>query len=299
METVEQLASKVLGSRTGEYKNYAPEVLAPVPRNLSLEHIGVKMEELEGNGFDLWYSYEFNCLTNQGLPISAVLKFIIPHESKNIIESKSFKLYCNSFAGEKMGETKEDALKKVVEIMTKDLSKAAEGRVQVSIVDKNSRVAVFNNYVDLMTLVDPKMEVTEYNENPKLLEIDGAQNTKQEYWFKFDALRSACRITHQPDTGTAYIHYKSQKHINEESLVRYLSSLRFEYHFHEEILITIFKRLSDILDVDDLIECCALYQRRGSLDIGPYHSKNVNNFQDRNSLQEPCVFAYDPENIMR
>lgn len=299
METVEQLASKVLGSRTGEYKKYAPEVLAPVPRNLSLEHIGVKMENLEGGGFDLWYSYEFNCLTNQGLPISAVLKFIIPHTSKNIIESKSFKLYCNSFAGEKMGATKEEALNKVISIMKTDLSKAAEGEVQVSIVDKTLREKVFENYVDLMTKADPKMGVTEYNENPGLLEIDGAQNTKQEYWFKFDALRSACRITHQPDTGTAYIHYKSQKHINEESLVRYLSSLRFEYHFHEEILITIFKRLSDILDADDLIECCALYQRRGSLDIGPYHSKNVNTFKDRNSLQEPCVFAYDSENIMR
>ena len=299
METVEQLASKVLGTRTGEYKHYAPEVLAPVPRNLSLEHIGVKMEELEGDGFDLWYSYEFNCLTYQGLPISAVLKFIIPHESKNIIESKSFKLYCNSFAGEKMGETKEDALNKVITIMEKDLSKAAEGRVQVSIVDKNSRVAVFNNYVDLMTLVDPKMEVTEYNENPNLLSIDWTDDIEHEYFLKFDALRSACRITHQPDTGSAYIHYKSTKHINEESLVRYLSSLRFEYHFHEEILITIFKRLSDLLNSEDVLECCALYQRRGSLDIGPWHAKNLNTLTDGYHLSKDKIFAYDPNSIMR
>ena len=298
MESVEQLASKVLGTRTGEYKKYAPEVLAPVPRNLSLEHIGVKMEELEGTGFDLWYSYEFNCLTNQGLPISAVLKFIVPHTSKNIIESKSFKLYCNSFAGEKMGETKDEALKKVISIMKTDLSKAAEGDVEVSIVDKYSREKVFENYVDLMTLVDPRMEVTEYNENPKLLEVEDGSEEK-EYWLKFDALRSACRITHQPDTGSAYIHYKSKKHLNEESLVRYLSSLRFEYHFHEEILITIFERLQKILDDGDLLECCALYQRRGSLDIGPYHAKNIDNSQDRIKLSSSAVFAYDPNNIMR
>ena len=298
MESVEQLASKVLGTRTGEYKKYAPEVLAPVPRNLSLEHIGVKMEELEGTGFDLWYSYEFNCLTNQGLPISAVLKFIVPHTSKNIIESKSFKLYCNSFAGEKMGETKDEALKKVISIMKTDLSKAAEGDVEVSIVDKYSREKVFENYVDLMTLVDPRMEVTEYNENPKLLEVEDGSEEK-EYWLKFDALRSACRITKQPDTGCAYIHYKSTKHINEESLTRYLSSLRFEYHFHEEILITIFERLQKILNDSDLLECCALYQRRGSLDIGPYHAKNMNDSSDRISLQKPVVFAYDPNNIMR
>lgn len=299
METVEQLASKVLGSRTGEYKKYAPEVLAPVPRNLSLEHIGVKMEELEGDGFDLWYSYEFNCLTNQGLPISAVLKFIIPHESKNIIESKSFKLYCNSFAGEKMGETKEDALNKVITIMEKDLSKAAEGRVQVSIVDKQCRKTVFENYVDLMDLVNPKMEVTEYNENPKLLEIDRVDEVEHDYFLKFDALRSACRITKQPDTGCAYIHYMSKKHVNEESLVRYLSSLRFEYHFHEEILITIFKRLSDLLNPEDVLECCALYQRRGSLDIGPWHAKNLNTLTDGYYLSKDKIFAYDPNNIMR
>lgn len=298
METVEQLASKVLGSRTGEYKKYAPEVLAPVPRNLSLEHIGVKMEELEGEGFDLWYSYEFNCLTNHGLPISAVLKFIIPHTSKNIIESKSFKLYCNSFAGEKMGNTKEEALEKVIEIMKKDLSKAADGDVKISVVDPSFRKTVFGNYVDLMIVVNPEMEVTEYNENPKLLKVERTSEVK-EYFFKFDALRSACRITHQPDTGSAYIHYKSKKHIDEESLVRYLSSLRFEYHFHEEILITIFKRLADLLDSNDLLECCALYQRRGSLDIGPYHAKNVTDKIDCENLQRACAFTYDENNIMR
>lgn len=299
MNNVEQIASRVLGERTGEYKNYSPEVLTPVSRNLSLEHISIKMEELSGEGFDLWYSYEFNCLTSQGLPISAVLKFIIPHTSKNIIESKSFKLYCNSFAGEKMGVTKEEALENVISIMKKDLSLSAEGNVQVSIVDKNKRNKVFENYQDLMNFVNPRMEVFEYKENPNLLIIDSETEVENEYWLKFDALRSACRITHQPDTGCAYIHYKSRKHIDEESLVRYLSSLRFEYHFHEEILITIYKRLEDILNKDDLLECCALYQRRGSLDIGPYHSKNIVNDCDKNNLLEKMAFSFDPENIMR
>lgn len=298
METVEQLASKVLGIRTGEYKTYSPEVLAPVPRNLSLEHIGVKMENLEGTGFDLWYGYEFNCLTNHGLPVSAVLKFVFPHTSKNLVESKSLKLYCNSFAGEKMGNTKDEALMKAIQIIKNDVSKAAEGDVEVSIVQKFYRKTIFSQYKDILNYVDPEMEVTEYNENPNLLKTEKTDSV-QEHWYKFDALRSACRITKQPDTGCAYIHYKSNIHIDEESLVRYLSSLRFEYHFHEEILITIFKRLSDILNKDDLLECCALYQRRGSLDIGPYHSKNIVNDYDMKNLKEPSLFAYDADNIMR
>ena len=109
---VASIAGKVLGERTGEVKTYSPDVLVPVPRNLSIEYLGVKMEDLKGAGFDLWYSYEFRTLTTNGLPVASVIKFIVPHTSKNIIESKSFKLYCNGFTTERLGDTKEEALKK-------------------------------------------------------------------------------------------------------------------------------------------------------------------------------------------
>lgn len=298
MKTVEELAGKVLGVRTGEYKKYDPTVLAPVPRNMSIAHIGVTMENLPGEGFDLWYAYEFRCLTNNGLPIASALKFIFPHTTKNIIESKSLKLYCNSFTAEKMGETKEEALEKVCEIMKRDLSKAAEGDVEVSVVTVKNKEEVFEDYIDLMTLVDPRMKVNVYNEDPTQLEVEELGEEK-EYKLKFDALRSTCRLTKQPDSGSTYIYYKSKKHIKEESLVRYLASFYEEHHFHEEILITLFKRLSNILNEKDSLECCALYQRRGSLDIGPIHYKNMESSKDYKVLKKNNVFAFDPKNIFR
>lgn len=298
MKTVEELAGKVLGTRTGEYKNYNPGVLAPVPRNMSIAHIGVTMESLQGGGFDVWYAYEFRCLTNNGLPIAAALKFIFPHTTKNIIESKSLKLYCNSFTAEKMGETKKEALERVCKIVKRDLTKAAEGEVEVSVVTVEDKREVFEDYVDLMTLVDPRMKVCVYNEDPTQLEVEELKEEK-EYRLKFDALRSTCRLTKQPDSGSAYIYYKSKKHIVEESLVRYLASFYSEHHFHEEILITLFKRLSDILNTNDSLECCMLYQRRGSLDIGPIHCKNMEYSKNYKLLKENGIFAYDPKNIFR
>jgi 7-cyano-7-deazaguanine reductase len=299
--TIQDLAGKVLGIRTGEYKNYSPDVLAPVPRNLSIEYLGVKMEELPGDGFDVWYSYEFRCLTNQGLPVAAAIKFIIPHSSKNIIESKSFKLYCNSFTMEKLGETKTEALEKACEIMKKDLSKAAEGEVEVSIVTADNKKPIFNWYREITEVVDPKIEVSVYNEDPSLLQVEET-DTEREYRFKFDALRSKCRLTKQPDSGSVYIYYKSKKHINEESLVRYLASFYGECHFHEEILVTIFTRLSRLLNSEDSFFCTALYQRRGSLDIGPLHyTGNLPDHEKEiiNNLKVKSIFAFDPTNLFR
>lgn len=302
MSNIKEIAGKVLGERTGEYKTYSPEVLVPVPRNLSIEYLGVKMENLSGAGFDLWYSYEFRCLTNTGLPVASVIKFVIPHTSQNIIESKSFKLYCNGFTTERLGDTKQEALKKACKIMQADLSKAAGGNVEVSVVDSSKRLAVFKNYKELTELVDPKIEIKVYHEDPSLLEVEDTNELK-EYRLKFDALRSTCRITKQADTGSMYLFYCSKKHIKEESLVKYFTSFYEEHHFHEEILITAFTRLEKLLNPEDSLFITALYQRRGSLDIGPCHYKNLNFGTEEEDIIENLgkaeSFSYDPNNLYR
>lgn len=297
MADIKSIAGKVLGERTGEYKNYAPEVLVPVPRNLSIEYLETKMEDIPGKGADLWYSYEFRCLTDNGLPVASVIKFVFPHTTKNIIESKSLKLYCNSFTMEKMGITKSDALFKACKIMRDDLSKAAEGEVQVSVIDGSKKEKVFQGYAELTTLVDPEIEVSVYNEDKSLLQVEETDEVTP-YRLSFDALRSKCRITNQPDSGTFYLYYKSKKHITEESLVRYFASFTDQCHFHEEILICAFLRLSELLDKDDELFCTALYQRRGSLDIGPFHYKNCEP-EEVKALTDYRTFAYDPGNLFR
>ena len=110
--------------------------------------------------------------------------------------------------------------------------------------------------------------IEKFKEAPEVLYTE-PNNTIKEYYLTFDSLRSNCRVTHQPDFGDLFLYYKSAKHITEESLVRYLSSFRSEYHFHEECCEMIFKRLHDILDKDDKLFVCALYTRRGGIDICP------------------------------
>ena len=48
-------------------------------------------------GADLWTAFEVSWLNPKGKPQVAIAHFTIPAESTHIVESKSFKLYLNSF----------------------------------------------------------------------------------------------------------------------------------------------------------------------------------------------------------
>ena len=156
--------------------------------------------------------------------------------------------------------------------------------VQVEFLDnKAERVEIFETFTNIMELVDEtSIETQVYKEAPELLEVI-EQNEKTPKSIMFDSLRSNCRVTHQPDFGDVYIYYNSTKKIDEASLVKYLVSFRSEYHFHEECCEMIFKRLQDLLDKDDELFVCALYTRRGGIDICPVRwSKNCpKNFAEK------------------
>ena len=125
------------------------------------------------------------------------------------------------------------------------------------------------NFVD-----ETQLKADVFKETPELI-ITQDLNQIREYYLTFDALRSNCRVTHQPDFGDLFIFYKSAKHFDETSLVKYLTSFRSEYHFHEECCEMIYKRLYDLLDEEDELFVCALYTRRGGIDISPARwSKN-------------------------
>ena len=181
------------------------------------------------------------------------------------------------------GKTTQEALEISKNLIEKDLSEKLETKVEVNFLENNSkREEIFEEFVNLMDFVnDAELKVESFKEAPELLRVSEAE--EKEYFLTFDSLRSNCRVTHQPDFGDAFIYYKSKKHIDENSLVQYLSSFRSEYHFHEECCEMIFKRLQDLLDNDDELFVCALYTRRGGIDICPARwSKNCsNNFAEK------------------
>ena len=85
-----------LGKKTVYCNQYDSNFLFPISRKLKREQIGI-LEKLPFFGFDVWNHYEISWLNEKGKPIVAIGKIVYSCDSENIIESKSMKLYFNSF----------------------------------------------------------------------------------------------------------------------------------------------------------------------------------------------------------
>ena len=271
-----EIASKFLGKKVSGSESYDSSLLVAVPRIENRRQYGIKNENLPFDGFDIWHAYEFSAMTENGLPVTRLMKMKYSCENDFLVESKSLKLYLNSFNMSRFGKNIEECLEICKNIIERDLSEKLQTSVSVNFLNTNSsRINIFENFKNIMDFVnEDDLKVEKFKEAPELLETEES-DFLSEYFLMFDSLRSNCRVTHQPDFGDAYIYYKSKKHIKEDSLIRYLVSFRSEFHFHEECCEMIFKRLSDILDKEDEIFVCAMYTRRGGIDICPVRlSKN-------------------------
>ena len=271
-----EIASKFLGKKVSGSESYDSSLLVAVPRIENRRQYGIKNENLPFDGFDIWHAYEFSAMTENGLPVTRLMKMKYSCENDFLVESKSLKLYLNSFNMSRFGKNIEECLEICKNIIERDLSEKLQTSVSVNFLNNNSsRINIFENFKNIMDFVnEDDLKVEKFKEAPELLETEES-DFLSEYFLMFDSLRSNCRVTHQPDFGDAYIYYKSKKHIKEDSLIRYLVSFRSEFHFHEECCEMIFKRLSDILDNEDEIFVCAMYTRRGGIDICPVRlSKN-------------------------
>lgn len=276
MSITEQIASKHLGKKSSGSETYNPDLLVPIPRDDNRKQYDIKSDDLPFNGWDIWHAYEFSAMTKHGLPVTKLIKIKYNCESEFLVESKSLKLYLNSFNMMRYGETTADCLKICKSMIESDLSEKLQTDVKINYIENDmARTEIFSEFTDIMSLVDEStIEVENYKEAPEVLKVEPTEKTECHY-LKFDSLRSNCRVTHQPDFGDLFVYYKSEKRILEDSLVKYLCSFRSEFHFHEECCEMIFKRLSVLLDEGDELFVCALYTRRGGIDICPVRwSKN-------------------------
>lgn len=269
--------SKHLG-QTSQYKStYDPELLVREPRQSNRTHLGLKDNDLPFVGGDTWNAYEVSGLTNSGLPVFGVGKIYYPCDGKYIVESKSIKLYFNSFNMTKLGDTPEEVREEIAQRAAADLSKLLEVNVEVKIFT-NAEVLAADvsadteyDHKDFITLEDvypvDGIEFSVYQETPELLEVvENPVNGVVRYHSAL--LKSNCRVTSQPDWGDVYIEFKGEKAVDPISLLKYIVSFRDECHFHEEICEALTKRLIDVLDPEELTVRC-LYARRGGIDINP------------------------------
>ena len=276
MSETEKIAARFLGKRVSGSQEYDNSLLVVIPREENRKQYSINNCNLPFVGWDIWHAYEFSAMTENGVPVTRLLKLKYSCESEFLVESKSLKLYLNSFNMSRFGKNTAECVEICKRLITDDLSERLETKVEVEFLENNSeRIEIFNRFENIMSFVlEDSLRIDKFKEAPELLQTEENAEEK-EYFLMFDSLRSNCRVTHQPDFGDAFIYYKSIKHIKEESMVKYLCSFRSEYHFHEECCEMIYKRLSDILNPDDELFVCALYTRRGGIDICPSRwSKN-------------------------
>ena len=95
--------SKHLG-QTSQYKSqYDAKLLVKEPRSNNREYLDIFDDNLPFVGSDTWNAYECSFLLNSGKPVTGVVKINYPCDSKYIVESKSIKLYLNSYNMTKLG----------------------------------------------------------------------------------------------------------------------------------------------------------------------------------------------------
>lgn len=269
------IESKLLGKQISHPREYAPEILVAVPRQLNREQYHIHGHLLPFIGVDAWHAYELGFLTQKGLPVAGILKIVYPCESEFLVESKSLKLYLNSFNMGKYGNNKKEGIELVLETIKSDLSKLLQTAVDLAFhAHYEQDTFDFNDYELLENEPEAdKLTFDVYTEDKNLLTSIKKHET-QELKVSTNLLRSNCKITHQPDWGSAFIHLKSKHQIDKIALLKYLVSIRNENHFHEEICEMLYKRLLDKFEPKILMVAC-LYTRRGGIDICPVRANKT------------------------
>nr|WP_314426001.1 NADPH-dependent 7-cyano-7-deazaguanine reductase QueF [uncultured Erwinia sp.] len=258
------LQGLTLGKPTEYHDSYQPALLQAVPRSLNREPLALYPDNLPFSGADIWTLYELSWLNSKGLPQVAVGEVSLSADSVNLIESKSFKLYLNSF-----NQTRFNDWGDVRRTLERDLSACAQGEVSVALFRlqevEGQPIGHFSGHcIDEQDIV-----IDSYEFNADYLR-DATDSEVVEEQLVSHLLKSNCLITNQPDWGSVQISYRGPR-IQREALLRYLVSFRHHNEFHEQCVERIF---SDILRFcqPESLSVYARYTRRGGLDINPWRT---------------------------
>ena len=271
-QNAKELSKLTLGKTTEYCSEYNPNLLQAVPRSLNRNDLLLPENSLPFIGEDVWYGYELSWLNDKGKPVVAVAEFRFSCKSPNLVESKSFKLYLNSFNQSKFSNFSE-----VEKVLIKDLSNTAGMQAQVKLFNVEQCPALEIKQTDqsISCIDEEDISIENYQYQAELLEQAQKKSPSEiiEDRLVSHLLKSNCLITNQPDWGSIYIHYKGQK-IDHESLLKYIISFREHNEFHEQCVERIFIDLMQHCQLEQL-SVFARYTRRGGLDINPFRSTHI------------------------
>lgn len=274
--------SNPLGKEVAYIDQYDVSLLFPVARQQKRDELGLT-GDLPFHGSDFWNGYELSWLNAKGKPQVAIGVFEFGHDSVNIVESKSFKLYLNSF-----NQTRFDNWQLVQDTLIQDLTNIAVGKVRVSLyeleqyqLEHSVTTLGCDTASVLLDVLDIAVDNYDYESSLLRLCPSAEPEAITTETLTSHLLKSNCLITSQPDWASVIIDYKGPQ-IEHESLLRYLISFRNHNEFHEQCVERIFTDIMTFCRPQELT-VYARYTRRGGLDINPWRSnvknKRLDNFR--------------------
>jgi len=264
-------AQSPLGKTASYIDQYDPALLFPLPRATKRQELGLG-ERLPFLGADAWTAFELSWLNLRGKPQLALAHITVPCETPNIIESKSFKLYLNSFNNTRFVDSAD-----VLARLRADLSEAAwrgaasPATVGVRLLGPElfDREPVCE--LDGLSLDRLDIACERYSPAPDLLRTTQGEPPVNETLVS-NLLKSNCLVTGQPDWGSVQIRYSGDA-IDQEGLLQYLVSFRNHNEFHEQCVERIFMDIWQRCKPTRLT-VYARYTRRGGLDINPFRTSH-------------------------
>ena len=251
-------ADSQLGRETAYPDRYDPTLLFPIPRAAARAEIGIREATLPFIGHDGWNAYELSWLDQRGKPHVAVARLTVPADSVNLIESKSLKLYLNSFNSERMADAESLRLR-----IEQDVSAVAGSPVSMTF-GLPTMAADMSESIDVLDI-----DIDAYGPpDAGLLSADDSVIVSES--LSSDLLKSNCPVTGQPDWATLAIDYQGPR-IAREGLLKYLVSYRDHREFHEQCVERIFMDLMEQCRLGSL-SVHARYTRRGGVDINPWRA---------------------------
>ena len=260
-----------LGKASAYIDQYDASLLFPLPRETKRREIGIT-GSLPFLGADLWTAFELSWLNLRGKPQVALAHFTVPCESTHIVESKSFKLYLNSFNNSRF-----DSVDGVRERIRDDISAAiwqggpVRAAAGVRLLMPHQFDAEPVHELDGLSIDRLDVECELYQPAPQLLSAALDEKPVQETLVSH-LLKSNCLVTGQPDWGSVQIRYSGPQ-IDQAGLLQYIVSFRNHNEFHEQCVERIY--------MDVMARCkpaklsvYARYTRRGGLDINPWRSSH-------------------------
>jgi 7-cyano-7-deazaguanine reductase len=251
-----------LGRTVEAPRVYDPGLLFAMARAPKRAELGLP-DPVPFHGVDIWNAYEIAWLDARGKPKVAIGEFRVPADSPNMVESKSLKLYLNSFAG-----TRFDNPEAVRGAMGADLSTATGATLAVLLRPPTAQgfaiEALEGDCID-----DLPLAIDHYGPpQPELLLGDEEHSVSET--LVSHLLKSNCPVTAQPDWASVQIRYSGPR-LDRAGLLRYLVGYREQAEFHEQCVERIFMDLWTRVAPAEL-SVYARFTRRGGIDINPFRT---------------------------